>query len=254
MLRKFSTVLVCLLALASARPASAQSIQQWIDRGYVNFNIAFETAEGSLDDAVTFRLYDENGSKTVNARQDSGPLFDIAGGLRVWRNVSVGLGFHRGTTTGQADATIVAPHPIFFAQDRRATLAVDDLKRIERAIHVQVGYMLPVNDKLDVLVLGGPSFFHLEQDVVSDITFTEVPPAYTTINATAVIADRSDSAVGANIGADVTYKLYDNGPTAVGIGGFIRYSGAKTEIPIIANEVETKLGGVQFGFGVRFRF
>ena len=78
MLRKFSTVLVGLLALASARPASAQSIQQWIDRGYVNFNIAFETAEGSLDDAVTFRLYDENGSKTVNARQDSGPLFDIA--------------------------------------------------------------------------------------------------------------------------------------------------------------------------------
>src|SRR5262245_20867395 len=165
MLRKLSTVLACLLFVASARPASAQTIKQWIDRGYVNFNIAFETAEGSLDDAVTFRLYDENGTKTVAARQDSGPLFDIAGGLRVWRNVSVGLGFHRGTTTGQADATIVAPHPVFFAQDRRATLAVDDLKRIERAVHLQFGYMFPISEAVDVHVTGGPSSFPLNQDL-----------------------------------------------------------------------------------------
>jgi hypothetical protein len=240
--------------LASARPVSAQSIQQWIDRGYVNFNVAFETAEGSLDDAVTFRLYDENGSKTVNARQDSGPLFDISGGLRVWRNVSVGLGFHRGTTTGQADAVIVAPHPLFFSQDRRATLAVDDLKRIERAIHVQFGYMLPVNEKFDIHVTGGPTFFRLEQEVVSDITFTEVPPAYTTINATAVVTNRARSVTGANIGADATYKLYDTGSTAVGVGGFIRYSGAKADVTIIEHDVETDVGGVQFGFGVRFRF
>lgn len=114
--------------------------------------------------------------------------------------------------------------------------------------------MIPINEKLDVLVLGGPSFFNLDQDVVSDILVSEVGTPFTAVNATPVISERSSSTTGGNIGADVTYKLRDTGSAAVGVGGFLRYSGATTDIVVMQNEVETKVGGVQVGFGVRIRF
>jgi hypothetical protein len=246
---------VCAFLSASVRPASAQSIQQWIDRGYVNVNVAFDSGSGSLNDSVTFRLYDDNGTKSVAAEQDSGSLFDFAVGARVWRNVSAGIGFHRGSTSDDALVTAVVPSPVSFTLPARtATVTVSDLERTERAIHLQVGYMLPLNDKVDVLILGGPSFFHLTQDVVSDVTIAEVGSPFTAVNATPVVTERSHSVTGANIGADVTYKLRDTGTVAVGLGGFFRYSGAGASVIVMQTDVDSDVGGVQVGFGVRVRF
>jgi hypothetical protein len=253
--RRVLTVVACALLTVSARPASAQAIQQWIDRGYANVNVAFDSGSGSLDDSVTFRIYNDNGTKVVEADQDSGALFDFSFGARVWRNASVGLGFHRGSTSGEAGVTAVVPSPISFTLPaRNAILAVTDLNRTERAIHLQFGYMLPINDKVDVHVLGGPSFFRLSQDVVSDVTIAEVGAPFTAVNATAVITERERSTTGGHIGADVMYKLRDTGNVALGVGGFMRYSGASTTVIVLASEVETDLGGFQIGFGGRMRF
>jgi hypothetical protein len=255
MYRTAITVAVCALLTASVRPASAQGIQQWIDRGYVNINVAFDSGSGSLDDSVTFRQYDDNGTKSVAATQDSGALFDFAVGGRVWRNVAAGIGFHRGSTDGEGIATISVPSPVSFSLPARtASVPLTELERTERAIHLQIGYMFPINDKLDVLVLGGPSFFHLNQDVVSDVNFSEVGPPFTAINAVPVVTERSDSVTGVNIGADVTYKLRDTTGVAVGVGGFLRYSGAGADVLVMQNEADSDVGGVQIGFGVRFRF
>ena len=255
MLRKVLTVFVCLIVIASARPASAQAIQQWIDRGYANINVAFESNDGSLNDSTTFTQYLDTGTKTVEATQDSGSLFDFSIGARVWRNVSAGIGFHRGSTTGEAAASISVPSPVAFnLPARTATVTVSDLERTERAIHIQFGYMFPINEKLDVHVLGGPSFFRLTQDVVSDVTFSEVGSPFTAINASVATTERRRSVNGGNIGADVTYKLRDTGSVAVGVGGFVRYSAAKADITVMANDVESDVGGVQVGFGVRVRF
>ena len=62
--RRVLTVSVCALLMISARPASAQAIQQWIDRGYANLNVAFDSGSGSLDDSVPFSLYDGNGDES----------------------------------------------------------------------------------------------------------------------------------------------------------------------------------------------
>ena len=88
--RRALTIAVCALCLAGAREASAQAVQDWTDRGYFNFNVGFESTSGTLNDAVTFRLYDEDGTKGVDSAVDSGAFFDFSVGGRVWRNVSRG--------------------------------------------------------------------------------------------------------------------------------------------------------------------
>lgn len=251
--RKALFVFVCAALAASADPASAQTVQDWLDRGYFNVNVGFGSTSGTLNDATTFRLYDETGTRRVTQPTDGGPFFDFSIGTRVWRNASVGLGYHRGSSSNHATVEASVPHPLFFNTFRAVSLATGDLNRTESAVHLQFGYMLPMSDRLSVHVTAGPSFFRLKQDVVGDVTFAETPP-FNTVNATTVVAERSDSTVGINVGADVTYLFYEANDVRVGGGMFVRYSGATAEIPVIANSAETDLGGLQIGFGARVRF
>jgi hypothetical protein len=253
MYRKALTIAAC--ALLVSGDASAQTLQDWMDRGYFNFNAGFESTSGTLNDAVTFRLYDEDGTKSVESALDSGAFIDFSIGGRVWRNVSAGIGFHREVTTGQAAATASVPNPIFFDRNRQVALTVDDLKRVERAIHLQAGYMLVLNEQLSVHVFAGPSFFRLTQDVVGDLTFTEQPPAFTSVTAAASLLERKKSRTGANIGADVTYNFVTQGELKLGAGAFVRYTGATAGVPVLGDaEIESDLGGLQIGFGLRIRY
>ena len=253
--RKALTIAVCALAVAAAREASAQSLQDWTDRGYVSLNFGFESTSGTLNDAVTFQLYDENGTKTVESAVDSGGFIDFSIGGRVWRNVSAGIGYHREATTGQAAAAASVPNPLFFDRNRAVALTVDDLERTERAVHLSVGYMIPIDEKLAVHVYGGPSFFRLTQDVVGDITFTEQPPAFTAVTATPQFVERKKSVTGAHVGADVSYMFYDTGSAKIGGGAFVRWAGATAAVPVLGDAgIESDLGGLQIGFGARVRF
>jgi hypothetical protein len=254
MRRTVLTAAVCVFLTASVRDASAQIGQPWIDRGFLNFSIGFESGSETLEDATTFTLFQETGTKAVSASVDSGSIIDFAIGSRVWRNVSVGLGFHRGASSGEAAISASVPNPIFFNQHRNVAFDATDLDRTERAFHIQIGYMFPINPNLDVHVFGGPSFFRVSQEVVSDATFAETGFPFTTVNPTAVVTERTDSTGGGHIGVDVSYKLYETPDVKLGGGMFIRYSGATGTIQYLANDVETDLGGFQIGFGARVRF
>jgi hypothetical protein len=242
---------------AQATPASttqgSSALQPWIDRGYFNVNIGFETTSGTLSDNVSFSLYEETGTKSVEQNVDSGSLFDFSAGARVWRNVSVGIGYHRGSNSSEATGTASVPHPVFFNRNRPATVAASDLQRTEQAVHLQFGYMIPVTNEFSIHVTGGPSFFRLKQEVIGDMTFTE-GPGNNTVTATPAIITRTDNPTGLNIGVDVMYLLYDSDAYRIGGGAFIRYAGASARIPVIANEVDTDVGGLQIGFGARVRF
>ena len=252
--RKALTVAIVLLLATTVREASAQVGDPWSDRGYFNVNIAFGGSSGTFADARTFRLYDEDGSLAVDTSFDSGPLFDFSVGARVWRNVSLGIGFHAGGSSGDGAVVASVPSPVAFGSHRSVGFGVSDLGRSEQAFHLQFGYMLPVNEEISVHVTIGPSFFSVHQDVVSDVTYTEVGPPFTSVNATPVITERSDSPVGFNIGVDATYKLYETPTMKLGAGMFLRYAGSTAKIQVLDNTVETDVGGVQVGFGARLRF
>lgn len=261
MQRKAFTLAVCLFLAASARDAAAQAPvgEPWTDRGYFNFNIGFDTGSSTLSDSRIYRLpndteFPEDGSLTFETGVDSGAMIDFAIGSRVWENVSVGFGYHRGSSGSNGTVFASIPHPVNFNEHRNVTVPIDELDRTESAIHLTVGYMLVIDEDFSVHFTIGPSFFRLSQEVASDITVTEVPPALTTVNVTPIITESKDSPVGFNIGVDGTYKLYENPNIKIGAGMFLRYAGASAKIVILDEEVESDVGGFQIGFGARFRF
>jgi hypothetical protein len=182
--RRALTAATCLLMVFTVRDASAQIGQPWTDRGYFNLNLGFETTSGTLSDAKTFQLPGdtENGTLEVLSNVDSGSFFDFAIGSRVWENVSVGIGYHRGSTSGEGSIAAAVPHPLVFNQPRNVAFSVSDLDRTESAIHLLFGYMVPINERIDVHVTIGPSFFRLRQEVVADVAFTEVGFPFTQVN------------------------------------------------------------------------
>lgn len=253
--RKALTLVVCLLLVpaAAAREASAQVGQPWTERGYLNVNIGFETGSGTLIDATTFQRDLEDGTLAVESSVDSGSFFDFSVGSRVWRNVSAGIGFHRGSTSGEGAISASVPHPLIFNRHRQVATAVSGLDRTEQAFHLLLGYMLPLSEELSVHVSLGPSFFRLKQEVVSDAAFSDTVPI-TTVSVTPTITERTDSPVGFNIGVDGTYKVYETPTIKLGAGVFLRYAGASGKIQILNNVVDSDVGGLQIGFGGRLRF
>ena len=252
--KKALTAAIALLVLLPAAPASAQVGAAWIERGYFNLNVGFETTSGTLTDATTFLLYDETGTRTVEQNVDSGSLIDFSVGGRVWQNVSVGIGFHRGANSSEASGTASVPHPVVFNSNRLVAVAAENLDRTEQAFHIQVGYMIPFSEELSVHVTAGPSFFRLNQEVMADVAFTETGAPFTSVTTSGVIAERSDSVVGLNAGVDVTYRLWQSDAYNVGGGVFLRYAGGSARITVLENDVDTDVGGLQIGFGARVRF
>lgn len=240
--------------LLAAPAAAGAQMREWTERGYAHLNFGFQGSAGNLEDTREFSVYQEQARISVDADTDAGPFFDIGGGGRVWRNVSVGASFHRVSGDGDASVQGSIPHPVFFDRPRSFTTEVRGLQRSERALHISVGYMWIVNDEIDVHFLAGPSFFHVSQELVAEVNLAESGPPFTSVVAGPTVATREESPVGAHIGADVTYKLYTQGQITVGAGAFLRYAGASADIPGLANDISTDLGGLQLGFGLRARF
>ena len=69
-----------------------------------------------------------------------------------------------------------------------------------------------------------------------------------------MITERSRSVTGGNIGADVTYKLRDTGNVAVGLADSSDTRAPAPSVIVMQTDVDTDVGGVQVGFGVRVRF
>lgn len=265
MQRQALTSLVCALLVIGAGEASAQMGQPWTERVYFNLNGGFESGSTSeIEDARTFRIYDEDGVFTASTDVDSGGLIDVAAGVRVWRNVTVGLGFHRGSSGNDGIYGGTIPNPLFFNRSRSFAGGVSGLDRTQRAVHLQFGYMLRLTDKIDLHLLFGPSFFSLTQEVISGVDGTEGVFPFSTITVTPSTAERKDSKVGGNAGVDIAYRITEFGRAKLGAGLFLRYAGASADVEMIdnvfgiddfpPNRVESDLGGFQFGIGARLRF
>jgi opacity protein-like surface antigen len=241
---------VTLVTMAGAANASAQA-RQWDGKGYVSANGGYQATANDFQDNVTFSAYAEQGDFDVAYKAEAGPVFDISGGVRVWRNLAVGAGVTSYRRTSAADVTARIPHPFFFDQRREAEGSVADVRREELAVHLDAMWMVPVTDRVSVAVFGGPSYFRLKQPIVTSLRYDDTYPYDTvTINGANTTATQENK-VGYNAGADVMYML----TRTVGVGGVIRFTQAKFDLPSANNRtVSVDVGGAQAGAGVRFRF
>ncbi|HEX4913648.1 MAG TPA: hypothetical protein VFV51_06815, partial [Vicinamibacterales bacterium] len=131
-----------------ARDAHAQT-GTWADRGYVNIGFGVESGSSSLTDTQNITIYEEAGTLTTSTTWTSGSLIDAGFGVRVWRNMTVGVGYHMedNDTDGSVSGSI--PSPIFFNRPRQLSQEVV-LERKESAVHLVFGWVVPFSEKLDV--------------------------------------------------------------------------------------------------------
>ena len=246
-------LIVCGVFAGTARQASAQTAT-WADRGYINVGWGVESGSSAMSDIKTAPIYEETASITSSSTFTSGSLFDVGVGLRIWKNLTVGAGYHQEQNDTEGTLTGTIPSPIFFNRPRQLNETVPGLERKESAVHLQFGWVLPFSEKLDVLISGGPSFFRIEQDTVTNVTIGEQGGNFTTVLAQPTVTVQKKSQTGYNVGADATYIVWSNDSIRLGAGGFVRFTMADTTIPMLVNEQPTEVGGMQFGFGARLRF
>jgi Outer membrane protein beta-barrel domain len=239
----------CMVAvLSSASPLSAQT---WAERVHVSINGAVQTTSNDFTDRFDFESQLETGSTEVDYRIRSGFVFDGGVGYRLWKNLGVGVAVSVLSRENSGLTTSSFPHPLHFDQPREVTGEATALARKETAAHIQAMYLWNAGGALRVVFSGGPSFFNVQQDLVSEVTIDESYPFDMATFAEARQVREKGSAPAFNVGADVLWMLTPK----VGVGGLVRFS--RTTIDLDApggGTIPVDAGGVYAGGGVRFLF
>lgn len=243
--------LACGIVLALGGQAWAQTVPVK-ERGFVNVNAAFQATSQTVDQGGAFPLYDEDGSFEASRKIGGGVVVDVSGGMRLWRRLGIGVGYTMFSDKSAADVAGQVPNPLFVGRPRPVTLQSGDLKHSEQAVHIQGVWFLEIMPGFDVALSFGPSIFSVKTDAIKGIGVTETGYPYSQV--TAQISGTESlkkSAVGFNVGADVTYMF----TPYIGVGGMIRYARASVTLdPSAGDSFKVNAGGPQVGAGVRFRF
>ena len=213
--------------------------------GFININVGGQIASRSVGVNENTPLYGETLTVSTSQSVGSGALFDISGGYRVWRSVSAAIGFSDFSKTSDASGTASIPNPLVFDRPVTVNVSQSGLHHSERAVHIMASWLFPVTNEFDVTFAVGPSVFSAKQEVIS----VNVPPG--TQSANASVGSESKSGVGAIVQVDGNYMLRRKWGAAWGAGAFMRYAGAKVDLPSVPG---MKVGGFQLGVGLRARF
>jgi hypothetical protein len=178
-------------------------------------------------------------------------LFDLAGGVRVWRLLAVGVGVSRFSKDVSADLSGAVPHPFFFQRPRSVAAPLGGFTRDELGVHIQARLIVPTGTRFQVTAFGGPSFFQLKQPIVTGLNYSEVYPYDAVAFESVDTVEAKESAVGFNVGTDLALFF----TRQVGVGGTIQFASATIDVPSAAGQTQAaKAGGAQVGAGLRIRF
>ena len=239
-----------LLLLSLGGPAWSQTVAPQT-RGFVSVNGGYQTTANNFRDGAIYRRNAEDGRFDTTYTVKAGPTFDVAGGGIVWRRLGIGVGVSRFTLATPTHLAGSIPHPFFFNLPRAVSADVGGLKREELAVHVQARAIVPAGQHVQVMLFGGPSFFQVKQDVVTDFTYTDSYPYDEASFRSATSSTQTKSKIGFNAGGDFAFFF----TRQVGVGAAVQFSG--TTIPLTSaggGAADVKVGGVQAGGGLRLRF
>jgi hypothetical protein len=234
--------MITCLTLASVSTARAQTPATEEPEYFVSVNGGGQFNDRAFSGVSTFTLFGEAGTVTANQTVGSGFVFDVSGGYRVWRRMSVAIGISTFHGSGEAASIATVPTSLQFGKPTIKTFSAADygkLSQTDIAVNFQAVWIQPITSRVDLSLFGGPSLIHVSQDVAS---------ATETTNPTAAIKSESKmTGKAGTAGVDLSYRVNDQ----YSVGAFVRYAGGKVDLPSVQN---LTVGGVQVGGGVRYRF
>ena len=240
----------CLLAV----PGIAQAQTAWRDHARVSINFGVQQpAATTFSSTTTTTVYLETATINTAYQAPRGGFFDGGVLIRIRRGFGVGAAVSAFSKSSAASVSGTIPHPFFSNRLRPISGTTSPLERSETAVYIQAAYVVS-SRRIDVAISGGPAFFNVKQDLVTDARYDSKDdyPYDTATFEGAAISKAESRKVGFNVGADVGLKLSKN----FGVGGLIRFSRASLTFPLAntASGVSTIAGGLHAGGGVRFFF
>jgi hypothetical protein len=248
---KSPRLIVLTLIAASLAAADVRAQAAWQDGGWLAVSVGSQGAPAGFTGATTFRTNVETGTVSTNYPFTTARLFDVGAGVRIWRNLGIGLGVSYWTQNDEIEVTTNVPHPFFFNQLRTVTGQQAGVQRREIGTHVQAVWMIPATSHLQIGVFGGPSFIAVKQGIVTTVNVTETYPYDSATFASADAPVQSRRAGGFHAGVDGSY-LFNR---RIGVGGVARFTRAQTTFALAdGSTVTADLGGAQLAAGLRVRF
>ncbi len=242
--------LVSSLVVAAAVTAAAPALAQPQERVFISINGAVQTTKNPFTDRFGFEVGEEPGFTETEYPVEGAVVIDGSVAVRLWGPLAAGVAFSQFQRDEVVTTVSSVPHPFFFEMPREV-IGDAEVSRSERAVHVQAVLRFKVSRPVAISVFGGPSFFDLEQDVVSEIQYDEAFPYDTATFRRALTTQVSGSAVGFNVGADVAWMFTRN----VGIGGLARFSRATLGVDLpVGRSRSLEMGGFTGGGGLRIAF
>jgi hypothetical protein len=246
MTRVVCGALMC--AVLSVSPAFAQTTPATAgaEKGFVNLSGGGQLSTLTISSSTTAPVYNQTANASAVREVSGGPLFDITAGMRVRGKLSVAATASFRTATSDAALSASVPHPLFFDTPRSVSTTIAGMKHQETWFGVLAAYPLSSTDRRTIMLLAGPMVASVKHDTITGLSVAEG----TSVTAPTVTATRgtiSKSFWGYSVGVDVRVMF----SSAVGVGGFIRYTAAPGNV---TGTESVTLGGVQAGGGLRFRF
>jgi hypothetical protein len=217
--------------------------------GLVGVNGGVQMLSRTTTDVLSVPQDSETATFTTTQHIKSAAVFDVNAGM-VRGSLGFLIGFSTFHSTDTADISGSVPHPFFFNQPRTLSGTVP-LSRTENALYIDVLARVPLSKKADLDITVGPSIFFLQNDFLSQVTYTDEYPYDSITFLSAKTIQSPKTALGFNAGADVSYWLSKN----AGVGGFARYSiGSADWQNAGGTTTNVKPGGLQVGGGLRLKF
>jgi hypothetical protein len=230
---------------------SRRPLAPWAEHGDFRVYGIYQSTSNGFSATTTLTRNVEPGSVTTSYRSEHPPVVDIGGRGLAAPHLAVGAAVTWMSRDTVADVSASLPHPFFFNALRTVSGVAADLPRQEVAVHGEVSGLVPLGRAAQLAVFAGPSYFHLRQSLVIDVTANETYPYDTATFAGATTVEASRSKFGYNAGLDVSGRI----ARRIGVGFTARYSAARVQLPATAAEdVTVRVGGLQLGGGVRFGF
>ena len=249
---------VCALAMAATAEAQATIERVWID---VNAGSAW-AAEDTFSMTASVDRAHEPADYAAHYHVPHSASFDFGGGVMLTPIVGVGLNLGGSAHEALADLNVRVPHPYFLEAFASAAAHTDNpMQRIERSVNVQAMVVALRTRRFRLRAFGGPTWFRIEQDAVTDISYNQ----FYFLHSPGNVAELTEweleriegSGWGFHAGADGSVFF----TRVIGVGGFVKYGrgGIDLENTVARAQgqhavVGVKAGGVQVGGGLRLKF
>lgn len=258
-------VAACTLVISSAVLAEAQTPKAtpqprapqtraprpFVEHGFLTITAGPQIAPDEYSDRVLFEANAEEGVINAGYPGRTGVLIDGTVGFRVRRQLGLAVGVTRATRSSEASVSAEIPHPFFDNQHRTVEGVAPDISRTETAVHLQVYYDLRPRGPWRVRIFAGPSFFEVEQELVTSVHAEEAFPFDTAEFGSAATNRAKGSGVGFNGGVDLS-RLFTR---RVALTALLRYAQAGIDLDAPGSRtVSTDGGGLQAAAGLRLLF